>query len=103
MKQLSEGALVTVDDDGTPTAGIVFRVESFVKAVVVVPDADGVGVFRTVHRKALAPRTEPSEHDEALRKLIRRAPSGSRGGGGGGAPGAGARGHTRGADHRSTG
>ena len=103
MRQLSEGALVTVDDDGTPVAGIVFHVESFVKAVVAVPGEDGQGIFRTVHRKALAARTEPSEHDEALRKLTRRAPSGSRSGGGGGAPGRGARGHTRGADHRSTG
>ena len=105
MKQLSEGQLVAVRDDAGTTDGIVFHVESFVKAVVAVPGEEGHGTFRTVHRSALSERTEPSEHDEALRKLIRRTPSGARGGSGpgGGGGGRGARGHTRGADHRSTG
>ena len=104
MKSLSEGQLVTVVDDGVRVEGIVFHVESFMKAVVAVPDADGHGSFRTVHRKALAERTEAGEHDEVLRKAIRRAGLSGRGGSGGrGGPGGGARGHTRGADHRSTG
>jgi hypothetical protein len=73
------------------------------KAVVAVPDEEGHATFRTVHRKVLAERTEPGEHDEALRKLIRHTPSGARhGSAGGGAVGR-SRGHTRGADHRSTG
>jgi hypothetical protein len=103
MKPLSEGQLVTVEEDGTKADGIVFHVDSFVKAVVAVADDEGNGTFRTVHRKVLAERTEPGEHDEALRKLIRRTPSGARSGGGGGGVGHGSRGHTRGADHRSTG
>jgi hypothetical protein len=104
MKPLSEGQLVTVVEDGDEVDGIVFHVESFLKAVVAVPDEDGHARFRTVHRKVLAERTEPGEHDEALRKLIRRTPSGARSGGGAaGGVGRGSRGHTRGADHRSTG
>lgn len=104
MKPLSEGQLVTIDEDGGRVEGIVFHVESFVKAVVAVPGDEGHGTFRTVHRKALHERTEPAEHDEALRKLIRRTPSGARSGGGPtGGVGRGSRGHTRGADHRSTG
>lgn len=103
MKPLSEGQLVTVDEDGTKVDGIVYHVESFVKAVVAVPDEEGHGTFRTVHRKALHERTQAGEHDEALRKLIRRTPSGARSGGGGPGGVGGSRGHTRGADHRSTG
>lgn len=104
MKQLSEGQLVAVDEDGSRVDGIVFHVEGFMKAVVAVPDSDGHATFRTVHRRALQERAEPGEHDEALRRLIRRTPSGARGGSGAtGSAGRGARGHTRGADHRSTG
>src|SRR5918997_6793766 len=99
MKPLSEGQLVTVDDDGNRVDGIVFHVESFVKAVVAVADAEGNGTFRTVHRKAIQERAEPGEHDEALRKLIRHTPSGARHGTARGGVG-GSRGHTRGADHR---
>ena len=104
MKPLSEGQLVTVTDDGQTLDGIVFHVESFLKAVVAVPDGESGAAFRTVHRKALAERSEPGEHDETLRKLIRRTPSAARtGAGGGSGSGRGARGHSRGADHRSTG
>src|SRR3712207_3741839 len=104
MKALSEGQLVTVAEEGEVLDGIVFHVESFLKAVVAVPDGDGGAAFRTVHRKALTERTRPGEHDESLRKVIRRAPSDPRTGAGG-RPGRGRgfRGHTRGADHRSTG
>jgi hypothetical protein len=102
MKALSEGQLVTVAEEDQVLDGIVFHVESFVKAVVAVPDGDGGGAFRTVHRKALRERTQSGEHDESLRKLIRRTPS-ETGHGAGGARGRGFRGHARGADHRSTG
>ena len=102
MKPLSEGQLVTVDDDGTRVEGIVYHVESFVKAVIAVPDAEGNGAFRTVHRKAIQERTEPGEHDETLRKLIRHTPSPARHGHAGGGVGR-SGGHRRGADHRSTG
>ena len=103
MKPLREGQLVTVADGDTKVEGIVFHVESFVKAEVVVPDGEGGGTFRVVHRKEIAERTAAGEHDEALRKIIKRAGSGSRGGGRGGSGVGGSRGHTRGADHRSTG
>ena len=104
MKPLREGQLVTVQEDGTAVDGIIFHVESFLKAVVAVPDEEGHGAFRTVHRKALAERSRPGEHDDALRKLISRTPSGARSGGGAaGGQGHGSRGHSRGADHRSTG
>jgi hypothetical protein len=99
MKPLREGQLVTVADGDARLDGIVFHVESFLKAEVVVPDGEGGGSFRTAHRKELGERTTEGEHDETLRKLIKRASSGSRGGRGVG----GSRGHTRGADHRSTG
>ena len=103
MKPLREGQLVTIADDGAKVDGIVFHVESFVKAEVVVPDDEHGGAFRIVHRKDITERTAPSEHDETLRKIIKRAASGSRGGGRGGSGVGGSRGHTRGADHRSTG
>ena len=104
MNALSEGQLVTVAEDGSVVDGIVFHVDSFLKAVVAVPDADGGAAFRTVHRKALAERAEPGKHDDVLRKLIRRTPSGARtGAGGGSGRGRGSRGHARGADHRPTG
>ncbi len=104
MKPLSEGQLVTVEEDATRVDGIVFHVESFMKAIVVVPDSEGHPTFRTVHRSVLGERTTAGEHDDALRELIRRTPSGARSGSGGaGKAGRGSRGHTRGADHRSTG
>ena len=88
MKSLREGQLVTVTEEGEALDGIVYHVESFLKAVVAVPEGDG-GAFRTVHRKALAERTEEGEHDEALRKLIRRTSSAA----GGPVRGGGARPH----------
>jgi hypothetical protein len=104
MKALSEGQLVTVAEEGQVLDGIVFHVESFLKAVVAVPDGNGGAAFRTAHRKALTERTRPGEHDESLRKLIRRTPSRARTGArGGSGRGRGSRGHGRGADHRSTG
>ena len=103
MKPLREGQLVTVADGDAKLDGIVFHVESFLKAEVVVPDGEGGGTFRVAHRKELGERTAEGEHDEALRKLIKRAGTGARSGRGGGGPVGGSRGHTRGADHRSTG
>ena len=103
MRQLHEGQLVTVSEGDTKLDGIVFQVQGFLKAVVAVPDGEHAA-FRTVHRSALSERTQAGEHDEVLHKLIRRTPSGARSGAGGSGPaGRGSRGHTRGADHRSTG
>ena len=102
MKSLHEGQLVTVTDGDDAVDGIVFQVLGFLKAVVAVPDGEN-GAFRTVHRNALSERSQEGEHDELLRKLIRRTPSGAKGGGRGGSGVGGSRGHTRGADHRSTG
>ena len=103
VKPLREGQLVTVTDGDEKLDGIVFHVESFLKAEVVVPDADHGGTFRVVHRKDLAERAEAGEHDDALRKLIKHSPSGARHGAAGGSHVGRSRGHTRGADHRSTG
>src|SRR5688572_3010250 len=101
MKPLREGQLVTVDDDGTTVEGIVYHVESFVKAVVAVADEEGNGTFRTVHRKVLHERAQAGEHDDALRKLIKTTGSPARSGHAGGGVGR-SGGHRRGADHRST-
>jgi hypothetical protein len=105
MKSLHEGQLVAVaDGDDVVVDGIVYHVASFLKAEVAVADESGGVAFRSVHRNALRERTAAGEHDEALRKEIRRAASSGRGGGGGvSGPAGGSRGHTRGADHRSTG
>ena len=103
MKPLREGQLVTVTDGDSKLDGIVFHVESFLKAEVVVPDGEGGGSFRVAHRKEIGERTAEGEHDEAIRKIIKRAHSDSRSGGRGGSSVGGSRGHTRGADHRSTG
>ena len=103
MKPLHEGQLVTVTDGKAKLEGIVFHVESFLKVEVAVPDGNGGGTFRTVHRKDIAERTAEGEHDDALRKLIRHTPSAARHGAAGGSHVGRSRGHTRGADHRSTG
>jgi hypothetical protein len=101
MKSLHEGQLVTVTEDDRTMDGIVFQVLSVLKAVVAVPDGEH-GSFRTVHRGALRERG-PGEHDDALRKLIRKttaaghgAPHGRNGGAGG------RRGAARVAGHRTT-
>jgi len=100
MKSLHEGQLVTVTDDGQTVDGIVFQVQSVLKAVVAVPDDEHGAAFRTVHRSTLKERGA-GEHDEALKKVIRRTPHGGRGAvRGGGVQGS--RGHSKGASHRTT-
>jgi len=104
MTSLREGDLVTVAEERGERDGIVFQVPSRSKVIVAVPDAARGEVMRTFHPRALAPRTAAGEHDEALRRLVRRTPSGGRGEGGGpSGPGSGPRGHTRSPAHRATG
>ena len=99
MKSLHEGQLVTVSENGETFDGIVFQVQSVMKAVVAVPDDEHGAAFRTVHRGTLKERG-PGEHDDALKKVIRRTPSGSRSGAGAGVQGR--RGAARAAGHRTT-
>ena len=104
MSSLREGDLVTVAEERGERDGIVFQVPSRSKVIVAVPDAARGVVMRSFDARMLAPRTEAGAHDEALRRLVRRTPSGSRGdGGGANGPGGGARGHTRSPAHRATG
>jgi hypothetical protein len=104
MSSLREGDLVTVAGEHGERDGIVFHVASRSKVVVAVPDAARGAVMRTFHPEALSAREGAGEHDEALRRLVRRtpAPGGGRPGGSAG-PGSGPRGHTRSPAHRPTG
>lgn len=99
-----EGQLVTVAEDGSSLDGIVFHAQSLLKVVVAVPDAEHGALFKTVHSKQLTGRRDAGAHDDALRGLIRRAPSAGRSGPRNGPGGGGGRaGHTRSAVHRTTG
>ena len=102
LKSFREGQLVTVAADGGAVDGIVVHVPSLVKVEAAVAESEGAPVFRTVHPKALTPRSEPGPADESLRRLIRRASSPGRGGPAGGS-GQARRGHTRASGHRTTG
>ena len=104
MRSFHEGQLVTLVGKGEALDGIVVHAPSLVKIEVAVPDAERGPVFRTVHPKSLRERDAPGEHDDALRRLIRRAPSAGRSGPRGG-PGAGhgRRGHSQVSGHRTTG
>jgi hypothetical protein len=66
-----------------------------------VPDSEHGSVFRTVHPKKLRERTSEGEHDELLRRLIRR--NGSAGRGGPRSGGSARRGHSQASGHRTTG
>lgn len=104
MKSFREGELVTLRLEDEALDGIVVHVPSLVRIEVAVQDAEQGPTFRTAHPKALTPRRTQGEHDEALRRLIRRAPAAGRGGprsGGGG--GHGRRGHAQATGHRTTG
>ncbi|HWF55930.1 MAG TPA: hypothetical protein VG223_14935 [Solirubrobacteraceae bacterium] len=98
------GALVTVTGSGPAADGIVFDVLAATKVVVAVMDRVRGPVLRTVNPTVLSERASESEHDPALRLLIRRTPrpshdvtrSGTR-------DGSGRTGFRRGAAHRSTG
>lgn len=90
---------------GLALDGIVFDTPSDSKVVVAIMDPNRGPVLRTFPPSALTERTDDSEHDRALRLLIRRTPPpvhGAARGGGGGAPGRSA-GYKRGAAHRPTG
>jgi hypothetical protein len=104
MTSLREGELVTVAGERGERDGIVFDVPSKSKVIVAVPDAARGAVMRSFQPSALSARSEAGEHDEALRRLIRRTPSVGRGDPRGqNGPGQGSRGHTRSATHRPTG
>jgi hypothetical protein len=104
MTSLREGELVTVDSGRGDRDGIVFHVPSKSKVVVAVPDPARGAVMRTFHPRMLAARDAAGAHDDALRRLIRRTPSGGRGDPRGpNGPGNGSPGHTRAPAHRATG
>ena len=104
MRSFHQGQLVTVVGKGEPLSGIVVHTPSLVRIEVAVADAEHGPVFRTVHPKALRERLTAGEHDDALRRLIRRAPSAGHAGPRSG-PGAGHRrgGHSQASGHRTTG
>jgi hypothetical protein len=100
MKSFHEGQLVTVVGDGEELEGIVVHAPGLVKVEIAVTEAERGAVFRSVHPKVLRERDRPGEHDDALRRLIRRGRAGSRGG----RPvGHGRSGHSHPAGHRTTG
>ena len=102
VRSFHEGQLVTLVGEHESLDGIVVHAPSFVKVEVVVPDTGDGPVFRTVHPKLLRERSEPGEHDDALRKLIRRTASAGRGGPRTGA-GSARRGFSHPSGHRTTG
>jgi hypothetical protein len=102
MRSFHQGQLVTLVGDHEALEGIVVHAPSLVKIEVAVPDTEHGSVFRTVHPKLLRERTEPGEHDEALRRRIRRTMSAGRGGPRTGA-GSARPGHSQPSGHRTTG
>lgn len=102
MKAFHEGQLVTLVGDGSELDAIVVHAPSLVKVEVAVADAERGALFRTVHPKTLRERSTGGEHDDALRRRIRRTVPAGRGGPRGG-PGGGHRGHTHVSGHRTTG
>jgi hypothetical protein len=104
MRTFHEGQLVTLVGDDGALDGIVVHAPSLVRIEVAVRDAERGPVFRTVHPKALRERETDGEHDDALRRMIRRTPSAGRAGPRSG-PGAGRgrRGHSQATGHRTTG
>jgi hypothetical protein len=102
MRSFHEGQLVTLVGEDEELDGIVVHAPSLVKIEVAVPDSEHGTLFRTVHPKVLRERSEPGEHDESLRRLIRRTGSGGRGGPRMGS-GSGRRGHSQPTGHRTTG
>jgi hypothetical protein len=100
MKSFHEGQLVTLVSEGEEVDGIVVHAPSLVKVEIAVADAERGPVFRSLHPKVLRPREVPSEHDEALQRLIRRGRAGSRGGR---QLGSGRSGHSHPTGHRTTG
>jgi hypothetical protein len=105
MESVDIGALVTVTGERGDTDGIVFDTPSRSKAVVAVMDAAKGPVFRTVHPRTLSEREAEGPADHALRLLMRRTPSNTKGNPRAGSTGAGhsSPGHTRATAHRATG
>jgi hypothetical protein len=100
MKSFHEGQLVTLVGEGKELEGIVVQAPGLVKVEIAVPDAERGAVFRSVHPKVLRQRDLPGDHDDALRRLIRRGRAGSRSG----RPvGHGRSGHSHPTGHRTTG
>lgn len=102
MKAFHEGQLVTLVMDGNALDAIVVRAPSLVKVEVAVADAERGALFRTVHPKTLRERSVAGEHDDALRRRIRRTGPAGRAGPRTG-PGRAGRGHSHVAGHRTTG
>jgi hypothetical protein len=102
MKAFHEGQLVTLVGERIELDAIVVHAPSLVKVEVAVADAERGAVFRTVHPKTLRERSAVGEHDDALRRRIRRTPSAGRAGPRSG-PGRGRRGHSHVSGHRTTG
>src|SRR3954454_16057052 len=102
MKAFHEGQLVALVEEGSESDAIVVHAPSLVKVEVAVAAAEHGAVFRTVHPKALRERSEAGEHDDALRRRIRRMSSAGRAGVRDG-PGGGRRGPSHVSGHRTTG
>jgi hypothetical protein len=102
MKFFHEGQLVTLLGEREELEGIVVHTPTLLKIEVAVPDAASGAAFRTVHPKMLRERDTAGEHDDALRRLIRRTASAGRGGPRSG-PVAARRGHSQVSGHRTTG
>jgi hypothetical protein len=101
MKSFHEGQLVTLVGEDESLDGIVVSAPSLVKVEIAVPDTAHGTLFRTVHPKLLRERSEAGEHDDALRRMIRRTGFAARGPRTG--PGFGRRGHSQATGHRTTG
>jgi hypothetical protein len=101
MRSFHEGQLVTLVDENGAVEAIVVHAPSLVKVEVAVPDSGDGRVFRTVHAKLLRERSTPGDHDDELRRLIRRTAGAGRGGPRG--LGSGRRGHSHASGHRTTG
>jgi hypothetical protein len=102
MRAFHEGQLVTLVGDGGEVDAIVVHVPSLVKVEVAIADEERGALFRMVHPKVLREREAPGEHDDTLRKRIRRSGSADRAGSRNG-PRGGRRGHSSVAGHRTTG
>jgi hypothetical protein len=100
MKSFHEGQLVTLVGEGEDLDGIVVHAPGLVKVEIAVPEAERGAVFRSVHPRVLRERDRPGEHDDALRRVIRRGRAGSQTGG---AVGHGRSGHSHPTGHRTTG
>ncbi len=104
MESPAIGALVTVAGEHSETDGIVFDTPSRSKTVVAVMDDARGPVFRSVHPRTLTERETEGSSDKALRLLIRRTPSPTKGNPrAGSTQGHGSSGHTRATAHRATG